>query len=73
MRLYTPNQQLMIILPPQSASLIPKKYSRLMYGKLKQYYVHGRIQLDSVDKHARWQHTPFLPIMNDKLIKELVQ
>jgi len=70
---YTPVQQLMIILPPQSAPLIPNQYSKLMFGKLRRYYQHGRIELDKVDKHARFMWTPVLPYMDDRKIKQLVQ
>ena len=68
---YTANQQLMIILPPHSKCLIPQKYNHLMTGKLQRFYP-WRFQLDSVDKYARWQHTPFLPQINDEIIKSLV-
>jgi len=70
---YTPVQQLMIILPPQSSFLIPKQYSQLMFGKLRRFYQHGRIELDKVDKHARFMWVPVLPTMDDRKIKELVQ
>ena len=43
-----------------------------MFGRLKQYYVHGRITLDKVDKMARYMWAPILPDMNDALLKELV-
>jgi len=70
---YTPTQQLMIILPPQSKFLIPERYNKLMFGRLRNMYVHKRIELDKVDKHARFMWMPVLPKMNDELIKRLVQ
>jgi len=69
---YTQNQQLMIILPPQSKNLLPEKYGKLMTGRLRKWYP-WRFQTDRVDKHARYQFRPVLPPINDRVIKELVQ
>ena len=68
---YTMNQQLMIILPPQSSFLIPKKYNQLMFGKLRHYYPR-RFELDRVDKHARYQWKPMLPSIDDDILKSYV-
>jgi len=68
---YTQNQQLMIILPPQSAGLVPQKFRNLMFGRLKKWYPR-KFELDKVDKHARYMWKPCLPEINDKIIKELV-
>lgn len=70
---YTQNQQLMIILPPKSSFLIPRKYNRLMFGKLRNFYNHGRLELDRVDKFARYQWKPFLPYIDDLIIKQYVK
>ena len=69
---YTQMQQLMIILPSHSSYLLPKKYSNLMFNKLKYFYPR-RFNLDKVDKYARWKWAPILPQMNDKIIKQMVQ
>ena len=69
---YTQNQQLMIILPPKSSFLIPNQYSHLMYGRLRRFYLHGRMELDKVDKFARYQWKPFLPYIDDNILKAYV-
>ena len=65
-------QQLMCILPPHSSYLVPKYCANLMNGELKYFYPR-RFNLDRVDKYARWKHMPILPVMNVKLIKQMVQ
>ncbi len=69
---YTPHQQLMIILPPQSAQLIPKKYHYIMLGRYKKYYPR-HFEIDRVDKLMRWMAEPVLPEMCDQMILDLVQ
>jgi 5'-3' exoribonuclease 2 len=69
---YTQMQQLMIILPSHSSYLLPKKYSSLMFGKLRYMYPR-RFNLDKVDKYVKWKWTPILPQMNDRVIKQLVR
>ena len=65
----TMNQQLMIILPPQSSYLIPRRYNHLMFGKLKFLYPM-RFKLEKVDKKYPWMFTPILPDLNIKIICE---
>lgn len=67
----TMNQQLMIILPPQSSYLISKKYNYLMFSKLKHLYP-THFKLDKVDKKYPWMFIPILPSINLRLIKENV-
>ena len=62
----------MIILPPKSSFLIPNQYSHLMYGRLRRFYLHGRMELDKVDKFARYQWKPFLPYIDDNILKAYV-
>jgi 5'-3' exoribonuclease 1 len=69
---YTQQQQLMVILPPQSSMLIKREYSQLMKTELRRYYP-SRFRLDSIDCYARWQWRPMLPILNDRKLKELVK
>lgn len=68
----TMNQQLMIILPPQSSYLIPRKYNYLMFGKLK-YMYPTNFRLEKVDKKYPWMFSPILPDINLRLIKELIK
>lgn len=69
---YTMNQQLMIILPPQSSNLIQKKYSSLMFNKLRNMYTK-RFKLDKVNKKFAFMYSPILPFMDDKAIKYYVK
>ena len=69
---YTQNQQLMIILPPQSAFLIPRKFNHLMFGKLQSFYPK-RIKLDRVDKLRNYMAAPILPEIDDLVIKQMVR
>ena len=68
---YTANQQLMVILPPQSSHLIQNKY-RYILKKYHKYYPKY-FKMDRVDKLMRWMAEPILPEMNDQMIKDLVQ
>lgn len=68
----TMNQQLMIILPPQSSYLIPRKYNYLMFSRLKHMYP-TKYRLEKVDKKYPWMFTPILPDINIRLIKELIK
>ena len=69
---YTMNQQLMIILPPQSSHLIPHKYNRLMFGRLRNMYTK-KYKLDKVNKKFSFMFSPILPYMDDKAIKHYVR
>lgn len=69
---YTQNQQLMIILPPQSAFLIPRKINHLMFGKLKHFYPKY-FKIDRVDKLRNWMANPILPEIIDSDIKQYVK
>ena len=68
----TMNQQLMIILPPQSSYLIPRIYNHLMFDKLK-YLYPMRFKLEKVDKKYPWMFAPILPDINIKTICENVK
>lgn len=68
----TMNQQLMIILPPQSSFLIPRKYNYLMFSRLKHMYPM-KYRLEKVDKKYPWMYSPILPDINIKIIKDLVK
>jgi 5'-3' exonuclease len=69
---YTMNQQLMIILPPQSSHLVPRKYSNLMFKKLRYMYTR-HYKLDKVDKKFAFMYRPILPYMNDDTIKKFIK
>jgi len=64
-------QQLMIILPPQSSYLIPRKYNHLMFGRLKFLYPK-KFKLEKVNKKYPWMFEPILPDLNIKLILDNV-
>ena len=68
---YSSDQQLMIIFPPQSKMFVPEKY-HYIYQKYSKFYPM-RFKLDKQNKHAQWQWRPMLPLINDKMIKDLVQ
>ena len=68
---YKPIRQLLTILPPQSAHLIPRKYSHLMFGRLQHLYPR-RFKMDYVDIAVRFMCKPILPRMDDALLKNLV-
>lgn len=64
---YTQNQQLMMVLPPKSRKLFPEKYVKLIDNELVDFYPLN-FQLEVVDKHVEWMHTPIIPEINDKTI-----
>jgi 5'-3' exonuclease len=69
---YSHNQQLMMILPPQSRELINEKYRGLMEDELVEYFPN-EFELEKVDKHANWAFTPILPNIDDNLILKYIK
>ena len=69
---YTQNQQLMMILPPQSRNLFPKKYVSLIDDKLVEFYPIDFL-LEVVDKAVDWMYTPIIPVIDDEMILEYVR
>ena len=69
---YTQNQQLMMILPPESKDIFPKKYVKLIYNELSEFYPR-HYKLEMVDKAVDWMYTPILPIIDDEVIMEYVR
>lgn len=65
---YKPFDQLMIILPPQMGSLLPKAYHNLMKNELLQYYPIG-FELDVFLGGKHIYSEPILPFIDDKHVK----
>ena len=70
---YTQLQQMMMILPPGSKKLLPKKYADMMDNELCQYYP-TEFKLEKMNKNVEWQWSPILPYINEadifKYVKE---
>lgn len=64
---YKPFDQLMMILPPQMGSLLPKGYHKLMKDELLQYYPIG-FELDVFLGGKHIYSEPILPFIDDKHI-----
>lgn len=71
---FTPNQQLLLVLPKSSNHILPKKYKHLQNSNSPIYelYPDNFIEL-SFNKRFRWQNIPKLPIIDYTLILEHVQ
>lgn len=67
----TAYEQLMMILPPNSSQLLPKKLSNLMKNELCEYYPTDFV-LDTVDKKVNWMYEPKLPYIDEKQIYKYV-
>ena len=73
--MYTPFEQLMIVLPPQSKDILPTKMGELMTSfksPLIEYYPID-YKLQTLNKIFYWQCNPILPIIDDKKIKEVIR
>lgn len=69
---YTPLQQLMIILPPQMKSLVPKEYGKLMEKESLKKYYPKEYKIDALAGEVFWRSEPILPHMNDsEVLKEM--
>ncbi len=60
-----PFQQLMAVLPPQSASLIPRVFHTLMEGELHDYYPPA-FEIDMEEAQQLWQGIPLLPFIDSQ-------
>jgi 5'-3' exonuclease len=73
---YLPFEQLMLILPPQSASILPKEIGGLMTDTssgLVQYYP-SEFELDAVAGKKRIYSEPILPLIDaEKVVKKVIQ
>ena len=71
---FTPNQQLLLVLPKSSNHILPKKYKHLQDydSPIYELYPDDFIEL-SFNKRFRWQNIPKLPIIDYNLILENVQ
>jgi 5'-3' exoribonuclease 2 len=68
----TPFQQLLCVLPPKSADLIPKPLSGLLTNSnspLKQYYP-GNFKIDLAGKHREWEGIVILPFVDFDLVRQ---
>ena len=73
--MYTPFEQLMIVLPPQSSDILPDKIKTFMTSfdsPIIEYYPLD-YKLETLNKIFYWQCHPILPIINDKKIKDIVK
>lgn len=69
-----PYHQLLIILPPQSAHLLPKPYLKLMTSEISPiiHYYPTNFELDYYGKRFLWECHPKLPMINpSELTKHL--
>jgi 5'-3' exonuclease len=67
-------EQLLMILPPQSYALMEEKYSRLMYeldSPLCGYYPTN-FKIDMQGHRYRWECYPILPQIDPELVKKVV-
>ena len=69
---FTQNQQLMMILPPNSRAIFPEKYRYLIDNDLVEFYPLD-FKYEVVDKRVEWMHTPVIPEIDDNLILEYVK
>lgn len=69
---YTQNQQLMMILPPNSRKLFPKQYVKLIDNELMEFYPRDYL-LEMVDKAVDWMYEPIIPEIDDEMILEYVK
>jgi 5'-3' exonuclease len=71
---YTPFEQLMCILPPESKHLLPDSYQSLMTSTspIIQYYPED-YKFDTIYRRFFWQCPPILPPINVSLLKKALQ
>ena len=71
---FTPNQQLLLVLPKSSNHILPKKYQHLQKSNspIFELYPDEFTEL-SHNKRFRWQNIPKLPIIDYNLILEQVK
>jgi 5'-3' exonuclease len=72
---YTPFEQLMLVLPPQSSSILPDKIEKFMTSfksPVIEYYPID-YRLETLNKIFYWQCHPVLPIINDTKIKDIIK
>lgn len=62
-------EQLMSVLPPESAHLIPQKYEDLMKTSLKLYYP-SEFKLIYWNKTYRFECHPLLPLINHEVLAQ---
>jgi 5'-3' exonuclease len=70
-----PELQLLMVLPPQSIEIIPKKY-RFIMNSLQSGAVHyfpKQFKMSTFLKNIGWEVIPLLPIINHKHIYDLYQ
>ena len=74
-QIYTPFEQLMIVLPPQSNKILPPQMRDLMTSfdsPLIEYYPI-QYKLETLNKIFYWQCHPILPSINDNNIRETLK
>ena len=74
-QIYTPFEQLMIVLPPQSNKILPTQMRDLMTSfdsPLIEYYPI-QYKLETLNKIFYWQCHPILPSINDNQIRETLK
>lgn len=68
---YTPDQQLMMILPKESMGLVKEKYRNLPKRELRQYFP-DRYRLEKVNRPIPWMYEPILSNIDDRKIERYV-
>jgi 5'-3' exonuclease len=72
---WSPLQQLLMILPPQSSALLPTPLNKLMTDEesgLISFYPRT-VQLDIAFKRYRWEAHPILPTIDRTLVQRIYQ
>ncbi len=73
-KIYTPYEQLLLVLPPQSNEILPEKMRNYMTSyesPIIEYYPID-YKLETLNKTFYWQCHPILPIIDDIKIKNVV-
>jgi len=70
---FTPFEQLMFILPPESKHLLPESYQSLMSSNspVAQYYP-DKYEFDTIYKRYFWQCPPILPPINASHLRKVI-
>ena len=72
---FTPYEQLLIVLPPQSNKILPDKISKYMtnYDSPIIEYYPINYKLETLNKMFYWQCHPLLPRIDDSKIKKIIE
>jgi 5'-3' exonuclease len=68
---YTPQQQLVMILPYHSKNLLKEENQKYIDNELEEYYPIS-FKLEKLNKVCDWQYEPILPEIDDKIIMKYI-